>query len=195
VSLPEILLSGLKERYSEPQRHYHTWAHIEALYRHFEGLHDQFVEPELVLWSLYYHDAIYDPQAPDNEEQSADLLKVEAAEILALDQLQFAYDIIIGTKQHELVGEHAKSRLNDMALFLDIDLSILATPSDVFEEYEINVRKEYAFVPEEMFKAGRAQILKTFLNRPRIYYADACFERWEGPARQNLERSIERLSS
>ena len=193
--IPADLLAGLKARYSEPQRHYHTWAHIEALYRHFEDLHKAFAEPDLVLWALYYHDAIYDPKAPDNEEQSAELVKAEAAEFLAPDQLQFAYDIIIGTKRHELVGDHSESRLKDMALFLDIDLSILATPSDVFEEYELNVRKEYDFVPEDAFRSGRAQILKTFLNRPRIYYSDICFDRWEGPARANLKRSIERLTS
>ena len=195
MSVPEILLEGLKARYSEPQRHYHTWAHIEALLRHFAELREAFSEPETVLWALYYHDAIYDPKAPDNEEQSAALLKAEAAGYLEPDDLQFAYDIIIGTKRHELVGDYPETRRNDMALFLDIDLSILAAPPDVFDAYELNVRKEYAFVPEEAFRPGRAKILQTFLNRARIYYTDVCFDRWEGPARENLKRSIERLTS
>ena len=195
MSLPARLLSGLKTRYAEPQRCYHTWAHIEALLRHFEDLRGAFTEPDLVLWALYYHDAIYDPKAPDNEEQSAELLKAEATGHLEPDDLQFAYDNILGTKRHELVGDHSESRQSDMALFLDIDLSILAAASDVFEEYEVNIRKEYAFVPEDAFRKGRSDILKTFLNRPRIYYSDTCFGRWEGPARENLRRSIERLSS
>lgn len=189
------LIASLKGRYSEPQRHYHTWAHIEALLRHFESLRDEFSHPDIVLWALYYHDAIHDPKAPDNEEQSAELLKAEAAEYLGPQGLQFAYDIIIGTKRHELVGNYDEAHRKDMALFLDIDLSILAAPADVFDEYELNVRKEYAFVPDEAFREGRSGILKTFLNRPRIYYTDMCFDRWEGPARENLKRSIERLTS
>ena len=195
MSIPSNLLGGLKERYSEPQRYYHSWPHIDALLRHFEDLQDQLNEPDLVLWALYYHDAIYDPKAPDNEEQSAELLKAEAAEYLKPQDLQFAYDIIIGSKRHELTGDHPEARRNDMAVFLDIDLSILAAPSDVFDEYELNVRKEYDFVPEDAFRKGRGDILKTFLNRPRIYYSDVCFGRWERPARENLKRSIERLSS
>ena len=195
MSVPEILLEGLKTRYSEPQRYYHTWAHIEALLHHFEELRGEFSEPDLVLWALLYHDAIYDPRAPDNEEQSAELLKAEAADHLTQEGLQLAYDIIIGTKRHELVGDYPDTRQNDMALFLDIDLSILAAPSTVFEEYEVNIRKEYAFVPEDLFRKGRADILKTFLNRPRIYYAEICFSRWERLARENLKRSIERLTS
>ena len=194
MSVPAELIAGLEERYSEPQRHYHSWAHVEALLRHFEDLRGEFSEADLVLWALYYHDVIYDPKEPDNEEQSAELLKAEAADYLSSKDLRFTYDIIIGTKRHERVGEHSESRNYDMALFLDIDLSILAAPLSVFDEYELNIRKEYAFVPEEAFRKGRGDILKTFLNRPRIYYSDVCYDRWEAQARANLERSVERLT-
>jgi len=188
------LLNGLKTRYGEPQRHYHSWDHVEALLRHFEDVRAQLNDPGPVLWALYYHDAIYDPKAPDNEEQSADLLREEAADHLSPDDLQFACDIITGTKRHELVGDYDAVRQADMALFLDIDLSILAAPEPVFDTYEANVRKEYAFVPEDVFRAGRASILKNFLERSRIYYSETCFAQWETAARRNLERSIERLA-
>ena len=146
-----------------------------------------------VLWALYYHDAVYDPKAPDNEEQSAELLRVEAAEHLAADDLQFAYDIIIGTKTHELVGDWPDAKRADMALFLDMDLSILAAPEPVFDQYERDVRAEYAFVPEDGFKAGRAAILKRFLERDLIYTTPPSRARGEAGARANLSRSIEAL--
>lgn len=195
MNIPASLIEGLKTRYSEPQRHYHSWVHIEALLRHFENLRGEFSEPDLVLWALYYHDAIYDPKAPDNEEQSAELLKSEAKNHLSSDDLKFAYDIIIGTKRHEIIGNYSPARTADMALFLDIDLSILATPLEVFDTYEGNVRQEYAFVPEDAFRAGRSKILTTFLERERIYYSGVCYDLWETAARANLKRSIERLST
>ncbi len=193
MSVPSHVIAGLKTRYDEPQRHYHSWAHVEALLRHFETLRAKMSDAGPVLWALYYHDAVYDPKAPDNEEQSAELLRVEAAEHLAADDLQFAYDIIIGTKTHELVGDWPDAKRADMALFLDMDLSILAAPEPVFDQYERDVRAEYAFVPEDAFKAGRAAILKRFLERDRIYYTATCRDRWEAVARANLSRSIEAL--
>lgn len=193
MSVPKELIEGLKTRYSEPQRHYHTWEHVGALLRHWEAFRSQMNEPELVLWALYYHDAIYDPQAPDNEEKSAELFCVEAAPQLSPDQVAFVNDIIIGTKSHQLTGEWTGSRRDDMALFLDLDLSIFAAPKPVFDTYEQNVRKEYAFVPLEKFRAGRAAILKRFLDRDRIYFSAQCFEIWEEPARANLEKSIAAL--
>lgn len=195
MTVPASLLDGLKARYGEPQRHYHSWKHIEALLRHFDGLQADFSEPEPVLWALYYHDAIYDPKAPDNEEKSAELLKDEAAAYLAKADLTFAYDVIIGTKTHELVGDWEPDRRHDMALFLDMDLSILAAPVDVFDQYERDVRAEYAHVPKEAFAAGRVAILKRFLSREHIYYTETCREKWERRARDNLARSISALEA
>ena len=192
---PSSLLQQLKLRYGEPQRYYHSWAHIEALLRHFETLKAEFSESDLVLWALYYHDAIYDPAAQDNEEQSAELFRQEAAEHLSPDDLQFVYDIIIGTKTHELIGAWDTDRQRDMALFLDMDLSILAARDDVFDQYERDVRAEYAFVPEAAFRAGRSAILQRFLQRDSIYYTQICRDKWEAAARANLARSIEALTA
>ena len=69
------LIDDLKRRYGEPQRHYHTWEHIEALLGHYQTMVDQLNDPIATLWALYWHDAIYDPQAGDNEDKSADLLQ------------------------------------------------------------------------------------------------------------------------
>ena len=77
--IPAPLLEGLRTRYAEPQRHYHNWLHIEAMLKHFRRWEDEFHRPEPVLWALYWHDAVYDPLAQDNEEQSAQLLEREAS--------------------------------------------------------------------------------------------------------------------
>ena len=57
------------------------------------------------------------------------------------------------------------------------------------------MRYEYAFVPEDAFRAGRAAILERFLESPALYPDPAFRERLEAPARANLRREIAGLRS
>lgn len=194
MSIPAELIEGLKVRYGEAQRHYHTWDHIEALKRHFDSLSENWHRPEAVLWALYWHDAIYDPTRGDNEELSAQLLEDEARGHLNDDDLAFAAKIIRATAKHEVPDGLSEEDRADLALFLDIDLSILGAPEAVFDQYEAKVRKEYAFVPDEAFRAGRARILKGFAERADIYFTGEGRMRWDAQARRNLARSLSALS-
>ncbi|MEM7458974.1 MAG: hypothetical protein AAF331_05890 [Pseudomonadota bacterium] len=190
-----LLIDDLKTRYSEPQRHYHSWDHIEALLGHYHQIVDRLNDPVAVLWALYWHDAIYDPQASDNEDKSADLLNEMAPAELAGTSKQRADAIIRATKQHVIPDTLATEDRADMALFLDIDLSILAAPERVFKAYEDQIRQEYAFVPEPIYVQARNAILKGFLNRDRLYFSDYFHEQWTLQARENLQQSIEILDA
>jgi len=194
LSIPSKLIENLKARHGEPQRHYHTWDHIEALKRHFDNLKANWHRPEPVLWALYWHDAIYDPTRGDNEELSAQLLEDEASGHLGANDLAFAVKIIRATAKHEVPDGLSEEDRADLALFLDIDLSILGAPEAVFDQYEANVRKEYAFVPDEAFRAGRARILKGFAERAGIYFTEEGRARWDAQARHNLARSLSTMA-
>lgn len=185
----------LRQRYSEPQRHYHTWQHVEALLGHYETIRDQLRDPTAVLWALYWHDAIYDPQASDNEDKSADLLAEMAAPDLSDATLKRADTIIRATRQHLVPPGLSAEDQSDLELFLDIDLSILAAPEMVFDQYETQIRQEYAFVPEPLYLEARSDILKGFLKRQRLYFSDHFFNLWEDRARTNLQRSIAMLDT
>ncbi len=187
------LIEGLKIRYAEPQRHYHTWAHVEALLSHFDDVADALNDPTAVLWALYWHDAIYDPQAQDNEDKSADLLIEQAEEPLNPESLVRAERIIRATKQHQMPDGLSSNEADDLALFLDIDLSILGADAAVFDAYERHIRAEYAFVSAEVYCQARAAILRAFLNRDRLYFTDHFRNLWEEKSRANLNRSIETL--
>ena len=194
MSVPAELIEGLKVRYGEPQRHYHTWDHITALKRHYDSPSDAWSRPEPVLWALYWHDAIYDPTRGDNEELSAQLLEEQGRGHISDDDLTFAAKIIRATAKHEVPDGLNASDTHDLALFLDIDLSILGAPAAVFDRYETDVRREYGFVPDEAFRAGRARILKGFAERQELYFTDAGRGLWDARARSNLQRSLDRLA-
>ena len=61
--LSRTLGLDLAARHSEPQRHYHTMAHIEAVLRHLEHLQAATTTTRL---AAFFHDAIYDPTRDDN---------------------------------------------------------------------------------------------------------------------------------
>lgn len=124
---------------------------------------------------------------------SARLLEKEGAAHLGADDLAFAAEIIRATAKHEVPEGLSDDERADLALFLDIDLSILGAPEPVFDQYEVNVRREYAFVPEEAFRAGRAKVLKSFADRPAIYFSGEGQSRWDAQARRNLARSLAQL--
>jgi predicted metal-dependent HD superfamily phosphohydrolase len=71
----------------------------------------------------------------------------------------------------------------------------LGREAGVFWRYEENIRKEYAWVPEDLFRRERVKILRGFLDRPHIYYYRQYREKFEATARANLEQAIARLSN
>jgi predicted metal-dependent HD superfamily phosphohydrolase len=189
------MIGDLQARYSEPGRHYHSWAHIEALLRHYYRWETAFRRPAPVLWALYWHDAVYDPKAKDNEEQSARLLETAAPGHLPDEDIAFAATIIRATANHQVPGTLSPDDAADTALFLDLDLSILGAPAHVYDVYEIAIRQEYAFVPEAAFRAGRGAILKGFLARERLFLTDVAHTEWDAQARVNLARAISDLGA
>lgn len=191
--IPDTLLIDLQQRYAEPQRHYHTWDHIEALRRWFGQRRAHLHDPAAVELAILFHDAVYDPARPDNEAESARLLKDADLPGVSDAVRARAVRMVEATARHEIPdGLDAPDR-DDMAEFLDMDLSILGAPRDGFDTYEQAIRREYAFVPQPLYREARRGILQRFLERPSLYFSDWGRATFEDQARANLERSIQRL--
>ena len=79
-------------------------------------------------------------------------------------------------------------------LIVDIDLSILGQPRDVFERYEDQIRDEYAWATPASFAVGRCCVLQAFIDRTSIYRLKRFRSRYEKVARENLAWAIERQS-
>ena len=187
------LLANLQTRHAEPQRHYHDWSHIEALLGHMRRLGDAIEDTDGVLYAILFHDAIYDPKAPDNERQSAELL-LRLAPQIAAPSLALAHRMILATEGHRL-PEGTDAEREDIAHFLDMDLAILGAGEARFDIYEGQIRREYAHVPDDAFRKGRAAVLRGFQARETLYFSEWGRDRFEGAARANIERSIARLEA
>ncbi len=188
------LASGLHARYGEPHRHYHGWAHIEAMLADMVGVRDVLDDAEAVELAVWYHDAIYDPHNGDNELKSAELLVAELAGKTADATLDRAAAMIRATFGHQMPEQGGPEELRDCAAFLDLDLAILGQDADTFDAYDANIRKEYDFVADDLYRPARRAILEGFLGRPRLYFTEFASNRLELAARTNLQRAIDRLA-
>jgi len=187
---PDQEFAVLSARYTEVHRAYHTLQHIEECFHAFEGARGLAQSPGAVGIALFYHDAIYDTHAHDNEEKSAELACQMLARMGAEPSLlQSMTDLILVTRHAAL------PQTLDEQLVVDIDLSILGATQERFDEYERQVRQEYSWVDDAIFRSVRGRILQEFLARRDIYSTTSFRDRLEQPARENLKRSIAALAA
>ena len=176
----------LTNLYSEPHRHYHNGRHIADCLDEFDSVRHLASEPKAVEVAIWFHDAIYDPRAADNEERSAELARKFVRETNIGDESAII-ELVLATKHHDGTSHR------DATLMVDIDLSILGQSAERFWDYERQIRAEYEWVPEDVFAAKRAEILERFLSRQRIFGTESFFAKCESQARENLRESIRRL--
>ncbi|TIO10430.1 hypothetical protein [Mesorhizobium sp.] len=193
--IDEPLKRELSALYRAEGRHYHNLAHIEAMLALAGGYRASLHDAEAVEAAIWFHDAIYDSRAKDNEARSAALAEEKLAGRTDAQRLGRITAMIIATATHELPQFGDENAIRDAALFLDMDLAILGAAPDAFDAYEQAVRREYGWVEEPMWRAGRSAVLKSFLARPHIFHTEEFRQRFEAQARQNIARSIEALEA
>lgn len=189
----ETTRAELTRLYQADDRHYHGIRHIEALLGLLTQYRAEFVDREAVEAAIWFHDAIYDSRAKDNEAQSAALAAEKLQSRVDAPRLARIIRMIEATATHEVPAFEEASAERDAALLLDMDLSILGAPEKTFDAYEDAIRREYDWVSEADWRTGRGAVLRNFLARPRIYHTDLFTDRFDARARANMARSLEKL--
>ncbi|MDQ0012260.1 putative metal-dependent HD superfamily phosphohydrolase [Variovorax boronicumulans] len=186
IEAPDLALCAeLQRRYGEPQRHYHTMQHLGECLAWFEREKALAEHPGEVAIALWFHDAIYDVHAHDNEARSADWAREALRAAGANEEAAERIHALVMATRHDAVPEG-----RDAELLIDIDLSILGAEPARFAEYERQVHAEYAFVPDEVRLPRRRAILQRFLDRDAIYATPRMHALLEARARTNLQHSI-----
>ncbi|MBX2863843.1 MAG: hypothetical protein KTR27_09825 [Leptolyngbyaceae cyanobacterium MAG.088] len=189
----ELEFKRITTAYAELHRAYHNVQHIneclDLLDWAMEATPIPWESRSLLEFALWYHDVVYQPQAPDNERQSADqaiaFLQTNGVEI---DQIHCVESLIMATCHfiEPEPGEMAKLA----GWMLDIDLAILGTSAQRFSQYNEQIRQEYAWVSEQVYRTKRKALLAQFLDRPVIYHWPLFQERFECQARHNLSTMV-----
>ncbi len=184
----EAVYDDLARRYAEPHRSYHTLEHVARCLAEWDEARGAASDPDAAELALWFHDAVYDPRAEDNEARSADLA---AAACRAAGCSGTLARRVAG---HVLDTRHtALPATPDGALVADTDLAVLGRSAVEFAAYEAGIRREYAWVPDPEYRKGRAEIFRRFLDRPAVYATPHFRARYEAVARCNLEALVARL--
>ena len=186
------VLDDLLAAYREPLRHYHNVEHVASLLRLLDENSHGVADRTAVELTILFHDVVYDPTRHDNERASADL----ASERLAA--LGFASELITKVRTYILATQHGQtapaSGDADLALLLDLDLSILGAAPAEYRAYAHAIRREYGHVTDELYRSGRKHVLEGFLARDRIYRTDRLHALWDARARDNIANEIAELT-
>jgi predicted metal-dependent HD superfamily phosphohydrolase len=187
-SADEALLRDLIARYSEPHRKYHTLQHLQECFEKLGQLRALARKPEEIELALWFHDAIYDTKRKDNEEKSAQWARSTVLEAgLPAPVGDRVYELVMVTRHNAVPADV------DQQVLVDVDLSILGASPDRFDEYELQVRQEYSWVPGPLFRRERRKVLEDFLKRRTIFQTKQFIGAYEAQARANLPRSIAKL--
>jgi predicted metal-dependent HD superfamily phosphohydrolase len=185
----------LVKAYSASDRHYHDLRHISAMLDLMREHVASLADPATVEAAIWFHDAIYDTHRDDNEQQSAELARGRLSAIATKQQMDRIAAMIRASAKHVVPSDLDERAASDCALFLDMDLAILASSPHEFAAYELAVRREYAWVPEAMWIAGRRRVLETFVTRANIYSSPQFRLSHEPAARRNLAQALSALEA
>jgi predicted metal-dependent HD superfamily phosphohydrolase len=184
----DAAFAELVRAYSDPARHYHNLGHLRDILDAVRSLLGHVHDPAAVQLAAWFHDVVYDPRANDNEERSADQAEVVLRRLGLPEQTITAVRrLILQTKTHEADDP-------DGWALLDADLAILGAAPDRYAAYAAAIRQEYAWVPDDAYRAGRSRVLQQFLQRKRLFRTDTFFSALEVRARTNLTQELAVLS-
>lgn len=185
---PPGLIERLLTAWSEPQRRYHGLQHLGECLALLERWHIAAEHPAEVALALWFHDAVYGVQSTDNEFRSAEWVAHEMQEAgCAWEAVQRVHQMVMATR-HD-----GQASTGDQALLLDIDLAILGSPPVRFAAYDRDVRAEYSWVPEAVYRGKRREVLVGFL-RPDLYRTAPARSLLGDQADANLRHAIAELS-
>jgi predicted metal-dependent HD superfamily phosphohydrolase len=176
--------------YADPARHYHDLTHLDEVLRNVDELADSARAPDVVRLGAWFHDAVYDPRADDNEERSARLAETTLAAMRVDDTVVAEVARLVRlTARHDAAGDDP-----DGAVLCDADLAILAADEARYAAYAAGVRAEYAHVPDDDFASGRTAVLQQLLGQPSLFRTPTARAAWETTARANVSAELARLA-
>jgi len=179
----------LVTRWSEPHREYHDVAHLRVVLDAVDLLAEHAVDLSAVRLAAWFHDAVYEGEAGTDEEASAVLAERVLPSVgVPRDRVAEVARLVRLTAGHDPEPGDA-----DGAVLCDADLAVLGSDPGDYAAYVAAVRREYAAVPDEAFRAGRAAVLERLLALDPLYRTATARRLWADRAAANLRAELDRL--
>lgn len=171
----------LTTRYSEPHRHFHNLNHISLM---LTSAPESLSAEQIA--AIWFHDAVYRPGSPTNEEDSAELAR-QTYDLNCSNKklnIDIICQIILDTKTHT-------PSCTESALVCDLDMAVLGSEYLDYSNYTKAIRREYSgTMSEQAFNEGRKPFLESLLLQKYIFHtawARGKFERW---SRYNIKNEL-----
>lgn len=183
--------AALLGRWAEQHRGYHDLAHLDEVLARVGQLAAEAAEADTVRLAAWFHDAVYDPTALDNEQRSAELATTSLSSLdLTPDQVGEVARLVRLTAGHDVGPDDP-----DGAVLCDADLAVLASDPLRYASYVEGVRREYAHLDDAGFVAGRTQVLRRLLDRSTLFRTSYGRATWEAAARANVTAELGELGA
>lgn len=192
----DVAASGalLLGAYAAEHRTYHDLHHLTEVLDHIDELAPAAKQPDFVRMAAWFHDAVYETgegAAGDNEVRSAELATRTLTSLRVKDEAVFEVSrLVLLTATHDPEPDDANG-----AVLCDADLAVLARDPAAYADYAGAIRREYAHVPDELFRRGRAAILRGLLEQPVLFRTQLGADRWEAEARANVSAELRELEA
>lgn len=190
----------LEAAYTQPHRAYHTWEHIDALLDGLERFSRLAARPDLVATAVFWHDVVHLARSADgklrldaeNVRDSAEAFRRHT--LLEGCEADAVYDLVMATANHARARagkEHYAGFSGDLDLFVDLDLSPLATAWEEFAANTRKIRAESIGVEEAEFRESQVKMLEGLARAETpIFRRAETRKEWDATARANLARCI-----
>jgi len=172
------------DKHMEHHRHYHNTRHLSFCLSELDHAQSSIDEPDVVELSIWFHDAVYMPNASDNENQSAALFLQ-----LARGQLP---ELLCRTVAGIIQATHHQQppTTKNEACVLDIDLASIGLPWEDFNRDNEALRAEVPRIHDNLYYEGKSSFLTSLLARDKIYFTKYFYDRFESRARDNIKRYL-----
>jgi predicted metal-dependent HD superfamily phosphohydrolase len=173
-------------------RHYHDLRHVRWVVRHARDLaRDRSLSTvvvDQVVAAACFHDAVYDARRDDNETNSAALAERVLTELgWRSASIERVSAMILATATHATEGPEPDEATS---VLLAADLGVLSADPARYGDYVRAVRREYAHLDDDTWRAGRAAFVRSMLDRESIYPPSLGLDTWERRARANLTAEL-----
>lgn len=184
------LWKEIESKYQAAGRVYHTIPHLKHIYLELLPVKNEISDWQTVIFSIAFHDVIYNPLSKDNEKQSAGYAGIKLKEAHAsISQIKKCKKQILATITHELSADA------DTNYFTDADLAILGAAPEVYLSYTADIRKEYGHYPDAAYNEGRKKVIMHFLRMQKIFKTTYFHHYYESQAKNNLVSELARLGN
>jgi len=184
---PDAIAIGraLLAAWSEPHRSYHSVAHLRDILAGVDELADLADDADAVRLAAWYHDCVYQG-LPEDEERSAVRAEQDLSRLGVPARLvDEVARLVRTTVSHDPApGDHNAEVLSDA------DLAALALPAESYRRNTAAIRAEYAHIPDDEFRSGRAVVLRALLEGPGVFRTEPGRQRWEAAAQRNLRAEL-----